>query len=107
MTDGLTAGECARCGQVTFPRRLWCPTCGGADFRPRAVDAGTVEHATTVRHAAGRADWVPVELGAVRLDDGAIMIARLEPGVAPGQQVRLRGGDAAPVAGPLVDQPPR
>ena len=95
---GVPVSVCMSCGHRSFPERLLCPRCGGGDRRRQWVEAGTVEHVTTLRRTAGRAYDDPVILASVRLSAGPRVIARLEERLPPGTAVRLDLRDGAPVA---------
>jgi hypothetical protein len=91
---------CDRCGRAAFPRRILCPDCGSAEWRRHEAGPGTVEEVTVLRRGPGR-DYPGVRIGSVRLDEGPLVVARLEPGAAAGSRVRLRDDGGAPVAAPL------
>jgi uncharacterized protein len=96
--SGLPVSICSACGHAVFPARLLCPRCGGSDLKIREVDAGVVEEATVVRRAPGGPLPAPVQVGAVRVADGPLVLARLEPSVTSGDSVRLEYRDGVPVA---------
>ena len=95
---GVPVSVCMSCGHRSFPERLLCPRCGGGDRRREWVEAGTVEEATLLRRAAGRAYEEPVVLASVRLSAGPRVIARLEERLPPRTSVSLDLRDGAPVA---------
>lgn len=72
---------CVTCDHRMFPRRLLCPYCNDADFREHLADRGVLEEATTNR--AG------IPIGSVRIDQGPVVLARLQDVIAPGARVRL------------------
>ena len=84
----VTVGECVQCGQRRFPLPIWCHRCGSFDVRDVPVSSGTVAEATIVRRAVGVARG-SVRLGAVALDGGGVVVARLEPGVTTGMHVAV------------------
>jgi uncharacterized OB-fold protein len=94
----LAAAECVRCGHVVFPRLLLCPRCAGSEWRRRVLEAGTVEQATAIRRMPGADPAAPVPVGSVRGDAGPIVVARLEPGIGPGESVVLGEEGGAPLA---------
>lgn len=85
---GVIVSACPACGWRGFPRRLWCPSCGGDGLFDVAVDGGVVEEVTRVHRAAGRPRGAPVRLGTVLLDGGGRAVARLGS-VGEGSRVRL------------------
>lgn len=98
MSGGLPISVCSTCGHAVFPRRLLCPRCGGAEWRNEEVSSAVVEEVTTLRRAPGGPIAVPVPVGAVRLEGGVVVVARLEGGLEPGDPVRLEYRDGVPVA---------
>jgi uncharacterized protein len=90
--SGVTVSACPTCGWRGFPRRLWCPNCGGDRLYDVAVDGGVVEELTCVHRAAGRARGTPVRLATVRLDGGGHVIARVGS-VREGVRVQLDTAD--------------
>jgi uncharacterized OB-fold protein len=93
--SGLLARRCGSCELVVFPPRLLCPRCGSRDWRDTEIATGVVEQATTAR-SRRRPDGVA--LGAVRLSEGGVAIARLEDGASPGDEVVVDVRGAAIVA---------
>lgn len=89
MTGGVTVFQCMRCGHRAFPDRLWCPVCGGYEWRHVWIDRGTVEDVTLVRRAPGRSFRHPVRLGTVALSGGPRVVARLEDELEPGTSVAV------------------
>lgn len=98
--SGLPVSTCSTCGHAVFPARLLCPRCGGSGWAIKEVQDGVVEDATVVRRAAGGPLPAPVQLGAVRIAGGPVVLARLEPDTASeeGASVRLEYRDGIPVA---------
>jgi uncharacterized protein len=98
--NGVPVSVCSACGHAVFPARLLCPRCGGSGWASREVAEGVVEDATVVRRAAGGPFAAPVQLGAVRVAGGPVVLARMEPGMPAdeGVSVRLEYGDGIPVA---------
>jgi uncharacterized OB-fold protein len=78
----LRIQRCGECDAAWFPDRLRCPRCGGRSWRRIAAGTGTVEELTAEPREA-------IELASIRLDAGPVVIARLEPGTAPGARVLL------------------
>jgi uncharacterized protein len=85
MTE-LQIQHCERCGTSAFPDRLWCPGCGGGEFRHVTAGPGRVEEETTLRRTPA-AD--PVTLATVRLEAGPLIIARFATNAGGGTHVRL------------------
>ena len=83
----LPVPVCTACGRASFPRRLLCPDCGGAEWRDEPVDGGTLE-------VASERD---VRVGAVRTGLGPVVIARVETGAQPGDEVPLDADGDVPV----------
>ena len=87
---------------------LWCDVCGSYRIDEVASPSGLVTEVTTVRHMPGRF-LSPQRLGTVRLDGGAVVVARLEAAVGEGRRVDVVVDDGAPVARPRTsahDVPP-
>ena len=93
----IVVGKCPSCGAERFPLPLWCDVCGSYRIDERPSRAGRVTETTIVRHIPGHS-LPPVRLGAVRLDGGAVVVARLEAGVGEGSRVHVDVDDGAPVA---------
>ena len=85
----LRVAVCGMCGRASFPPPLLCPACGARDWREERVESGTLE---------AIADRGETRLGAVRLPQGPIAIARVEDGAEPGAAVRLDEQGDVPVA---------
>jgi len=88
----LYAGRCRRCGKRSFPTRLRCVNCYGADIDIVPLSrVGNVLTFTIVRMApAGYAGPVPYVVGQVRIGDDITVLAPLV-GKAP---EFWRAGDA-------------
>ena len=84
--SGLPIQVCASCGERLFPERLFCPRCGGDDFRMEIADRGLVEEVTVLRRAPGRDLDPPVQLATVALEAGPRIVARVEETVEPGDE---------------------
>lgn len=80
---------CGSCRRTSFPPPLLCPACGAREWREERVETGTLEAV---------ADRGEVRLGAVRLPQGPVAIARVEGGAEPGTEVRLDEEGDVPVA---------
>jgi uncharacterized OB-fold protein len=93
----MLVGRCVVCGWHGFPLRIWCARCGHFELVDAPVEQGVVEEITTVRHVLGRPDGEPVPLATVRLDEGPLVVSRLESG-GVGSRVRLAVEDGALVA---------
>jgi uncharacterized protein len=90
--SGVIVSACPACGWRGFPRRLWCPSCGGDGLHDVVVEGGVVEEVTRVHRAAGRLRGAPARLGTVRLDGGGRVVARLDS-IGEGSRVRLDTAD--------------
>jgi uncharacterized OB-fold protein len=86
----LRVAVCGSCGQASFPPPFLCPRCGAREWREEEVRSGTLEA------VADRGD---VRLGAVRLPQGRLAIARVEGDAQPGAEVALSEDGDVPVAG--------
>ena len=89
----LTVQECSACRHVQHPPRALCTGCGSMDHLAQADAAGTgVVDTFTVVHRAPRPELeVPYTVARVRLAEGPVVLARLEP--------------AEPVGGWRIDAP--
>lgn len=85
----LRVAVCGSCGRASFPPPLLCPACGARDAREERAESGTLEAV---------ADRGETRLGAVRLPQGPLAIARVEGGAEPGAAVRLDEDGEVPVA---------
>ncbi|SAL43461.1 hypothetical protein AWB69_04402 [Caballeronia udeis] len=81
---------CVACGQVDFPRRLLCPSCGRDEFAEVAASTGSVEEVTILHHRAGKTGGDIAYIATVLTHAGPRVIARLERLLAPGIVVSLR-----------------
>jgi uncharacterized protein len=84
----LVVFRCTSCSHTVFPRRLLCPRCGGAGFAEEDVERGTLEEVTSAR----------VRIGSVRTAVGAVVVARVEDDVEPGEVAVGRADGGAVVA---------
>jgi uncharacterized OB-fold protein len=85
----LVQSRCPECGEATFPRKRFCPRCGGSALVDEPVsDRGEVFSFTRIEEAGGERWIALVDLGAVRVltpvADSAVPVAvgtavRLEP----------------------------
>ncbi|SAL51354.1 hypothetical protein AWB70_04187 [Caballeronia cordobensis] len=85
----LKVFQCKECGSTVFPARYVCFGCGGAEWRERVAERGTIDELTTVRRRIGAQDGSDVLLASVTTDAGPIVIARLERAMRAGDAVRL------------------
>lgn len=85
----LRVAVCGSCGKASFPPPFLCPHCGARAWREEHVETGTLE---TV------ADRGEVRLGAVRLPQGPLAIARVEGDAQAGAEVSLTEDGDVPVA---------
>ena len=86
----LRIAVCGSCGQASFPRPFLCSNCGAREWREEEVASGTLEAV---------ADRGEVRLGAVRLPQGPLAIARIEGDAQAGAEVQLSEDGDVPVAG--------
>ena len=117
-THRLGVQRCAGCSAVQHPPRQVCIHCGRTDALSLTEAAGTgVVDSYTVVHRAPAADLeVPYVVGRVRLDEGVLLLSRLE-----GREdldawrigdrvdvdwVDLTDGRALPVFRPIADPAP-
>ena len=87
-TSALSGIVCTPLGHRAFPVADRCPVCTSADVEVVALsDRGVLEAST----GAGE-----VTIGEVRLDDGVLLLARVdgEPRPEPGHRVRYVPDDA-------------
>ena len=85
----LRVAVCAACGQASFPPPFLCPNCGAREWREVEAASGTLE---------ALADRGDVRLGAVRLPQGPLAIARVEGDAQAGAEVSLSEDGDVPVA---------
>jgi uncharacterized OB-fold protein len=85
----LRVAVCGACGRASFPPPFLCPACGAGDWREEEVATGTLE---------ATSDRGDVRLGAVRLPQGPLAIARLEGDAQAGAEVSLDEDGDVPVA---------
>ena len=85
----LRVAVCGSCGQASFPPPYLCPACAAREWREEEVASGTLE---------GVADRGEVRLGAVRLPQGPLVIARVEGDAQAGAEVELSEDRDVPVA---------
>ncbi len=88
----LVVQECLACGALQHPPRPLCLTCGGVELGWREVGGGAQVDAWTVVHrSAGPGFDPPYVLARVRLDEGPLLLSRLDgpPGHRCGERVRL------------------
>ena len=85
----LRIAVCGSCGQASFPPPFLCPRCGAREWGEEEIPSGTLEAV---------ADRGEVRLGAVRLSQGPLAIARVEGDVQAGAKVSLSEDGDVPVA---------
>jgi len=85
----LRVAVCGSCGSASFPPPFLCPRCGARDWRDEEAGTGTLEAV---------ADRGEVRLGAVRLPQGPLAIARVEGDAQAGAEVELSQDGDVPVA---------
>jgi uncharacterized OB-fold protein len=88
---GIVYQACARCSQVWYFRRSFCPGCGAAGPRDlRSEGRGTI-HAGTLVHRAPTDEFralAPDRIVLVDVDEGFRMMGHGEPGLAIGERVQ-------------------
>ena len=103
---GVALQRCARCANVWYFRRTFCPACGqDGPVDVAAAGTGTV-HAATVVHRAPDDTFralAPYGLVLVELDEGLRMMAHAPAGVAIGERVSLGWRDVAGRAIPYFE----
>ena len=98
---------CANCGHAIWPPRLACPICGATEWTEVPATTGTL---IDVTEAPGY-DGTPIRLGTIRLavlaadpsgkrnsrreGEGPPVIAAVDPGARPGDEVDLELVDGA------------
>ncbi len=85
----LRIAVCDSCGRAAFPPPFLCPACGAGKWREEEASAGTLEAV---------ADRGETRLGAVRLAQGPLVIARVEGDAQAGAEVSLAQDGDVPVA---------
>jgi uncharacterized OB-fold protein len=85
----LRIAVCGSCGSASFPPPFLCPACGAREWHEEQVATGTLEAV---------ADRGEVRLGAVRLPQGPLAIARVEGDAQAGAEVELSEDGDVPVA---------
>ena len=85
----LRIAVCGSCGQASFPPPFLCPNCGAREWREEEAASGTLEAVV---------DRGEVRLGAVRLPQGPLAIARLQGDAQAGDEVSLSEDGDVPVA---------
>ena len=83
MSTPATMPACVSCGWQGRPRRIWCPSCGGAAWADAPLPDATVLATTQVRrHLGGDVD-PPEIIALVITDDEATFIARFDGATPP------------------------
>jgi uncharacterized OB-fold protein len=85
----LRIAVCGSCGSASFPPPFLCPACGAREWHEEQVATGTLDAV---------ADRGEVRLGAVRLPQGPLAIARVEGDAQAGAEVELSEDGDVPVA---------
>jgi uncharacterized OB-fold protein len=85
----LRVAVCGSCGNASFPPPFLCPRCGARAWREEQVESGTLEAVS---------DRGEVRVGAVRLPQGPVAIARVEGDAEAGAEVSLSEDGDVPVA---------
>ncbi len=81
----LTVQSCRTCGHLQHPPRALCTGCGSMDHLAQVdVGGGATVDTFTVVHRAPRPDLAtPYTVARVRLDEGPVLLTRLEATPAP------------------------
>lgn len=102
MTEGVVIARCTRCAWQGLPIRFWCPSCRSFALDAERVTGGRAAETTTVRRssAAGNSPTSvgPVRLGAIYVDGGGVILARLHHDVVEGERVTLDDDSGVAVA---------
>ncbi len=88
---GIVYQACARCAQVWYFRRSFCPACGAAGPRELASAGRGQVHADTLVHRAPTDEFralAPYRIVLVDIDEGFRMMGHGEPGLAIGDRVQ-------------------
>lgn len=91
----LEAASCKKCGHISFPPRLVCPSCKGRTFESKALqDEGTLVTFTVVRVGSEKfSKETPYAVGIVQLNDGVRLTTQIADvnvdELKVGQKVRL------------------
>jgi uncharacterized OB-fold protein len=75
----LEAAKCKKCGAVSFPPRLVCPSCRAREFEPTTLaDKGKIITFTIIRVPPHPfADQAPYAVGIIELDDGVRLTGQI------------------------------
>ena len=105
----IDALRCGRCGAIALPPALACHQCGTHGLSPVALEPyGTLHASTAIRvplPGPGGATPDVNPIAVVALDNGPLVLARLDPALADarppiGARVRLESRDGALFARP-------
>lgn len=90
----FTVQSCAACHAVQHPPKALCTGCGSMEHLAQvdATGSGVVDSFTVVHRAPRPELSVPYTVARVRLDEGPVMLTRLEPAVPGGSGWQI--GDA-------------
>lgn len=105
VTTPLEVYECTQCGKTLFPRRYFCPACGGENWLACTTQTGIVMETTVVRHRAGEAGPQPLHLASVCTQAGPVVIARMEAPLADKTRVSLAVDTAHRIVASTLDTP--
>ncbi|WP_239455549.1 Zn-ribbon domain-containing OB-fold protein [Nocardioides gilvus] len=83
----FTVQSCTDCGAVQHPPKALCTSCGSMEHLTQvdASGAGVVDTFTVVHRAPRPELSVPYTVARVRLDEGPVVLTRLEP-AEPGER---------------------
>ena len=106
MSAPFTVSLCSACGHVTYPPRILCPACGGAEWTRRLADTGVLEEVTVRRPVMKHrqlpwGSWLDqreTRLGTVRTDLGPLVVARVPDDATPGLRVNLQTHSSTAIA---------
>lgn len=85
----LLIAVCADCGNTWYLPKDRCPRCGSA--RQSSVQPSGEGRcvAVTLLHVTGEAGGAPLSLALVQLDEGPVVMGRVDDDLAPGDSARV------------------
>jgi uncharacterized OB-fold protein len=97
VTRGIKVSRCGDCGWRGLPHRLRCPRCGSEEVVDALVRRGRLLELTTLQRAPGGLER-PVTVGAALIENGGVVIVRVDGDLPVGGLVALVSDTGAPVA---------
>lgn len=75
----MEAGQCNKCQEIAFPKRLVCPECGGREFEKLNLSGkGKLTTFTIIRiPPQGFEDLAPYAIGIVELNEGIRVMGQI------------------------------